>query len=112
MEVRSDVPTGAGCTGTLAGNANSDVLVLRRADRCVAGAAGCDAFNSGLFYIQSGYCATQSSNMSQGGATTNTIQLAATPAIPNKNTAGAYIGALLRTVSGAGSGQVRRHHRL
>lgn len=107
IEVRPDVPTGGICTGTLATRSNSDVLVIRRADRCATGASGCDAYTSGLYYLQAGHCATQVSNQAQGGSAPNTIQLSATPATPNTNTPGAYIGGVLRTVSGAGSGQVR-----
>lgn len=38
--------------------ATTDVLVVRHADTCVAGAAGCDAFSANRLYFQSTRCAT------------------------------------------------------
>ncbi|HJV73069.1 MAG TPA: PilW family protein [Noviherbaspirillum sp.] len=53
-----DVP--AGCAALITNKkANTDVLVLRHADNCVAGAANCEPFTSGKLYLQSTNCATE-----------------------------------------------------
>jgi len=50
-------PTAAVCAGVVTNlNPNSDVLVVRHADTCVAGALNCEADTNGKLYFQSALC--------------------------------------------------------
>jgi type II secretory pathway pseudopilin PulG len=81
--------------------ANTDVLVVRHAQTCVAGAGGnCDADTAGKVYFQSSRCAAELSGAAQDGSTT-TIKLSANASSVNDF----YVGARIRIISGAGGGQ-------
>jgi type IV pilus assembly protein PilW len=50
----------AGCAAVVLNKmANTDVLVVRHAETCLAGAAGCEADGAGKLYFQSSFCGTQ-----------------------------------------------------
>lgn len=66
---------------------NTDILVVRHAEPCVAGAANCTAPAAGTLYVQNSLCAAETSGTAQATGA-NTIRLAAgASAISN-----AYLG--------------------
>jgi prepilin-type N-terminal cleavage/methylation domain-containing protein len=106
IDVRSALPTGAGCINAagLSALAGSDVLILRHADTCAIGEAGCAAYSSGTPYLHVSHCLTEGQATAQGSSAANKITLAATASA----TDGAYVGTLIRLTGGTGKGQVRR----
>ena len=53
VEVYGSGALPSGCGGVVTDRlANTDLLIVRRADTCVAGDAGCEAFVSGELYLQ------------------------------------------------------------
>jgi Tfp pilus assembly protein PilW len=78
---------------------DTDVLVVRHAQTCVAGAGGnCDADTAGKMYFQSTRCAAEVSGPAQGGSTT-TITLSAKAS----STVDFYKGAVIRIINGPGN---------
>lgn len=79
--------------------ADTDVLVVRHAQTCVAGAGGnCDADTAGKMYFQSTRCAAEVSGPAQAGSTT-TITLSANASSTNDF----YNGAVIRIINGPGN---------
>lgn len=96
------VQAGLGTCGVVGSRkSNTDVLVVRHAQTCVAGAGGnCDADTAGKVYFQSSRCAAELSGAAQDGSNP-TITLSA-----NASSVDAfYVGARIRIISGAGGGQ-------
>lgn len=94
---------GAGCTGAVAQRAGTDVLLVRHAETCAAGAAGCAAEVAGTPYLQVSWCAAERNAGTVQGAFATSVGLDANAS----NTNGAYTGVAIRIVSGKGAGQVR-----
>lgn len=92
-------------TCTVVGNqqANTDVLVVRHAQSCVAGAAGCEADTAGKLYFQSTLCELDVAATAQQPNTSTTIKLNA-DAIATDDF---YKGAVIRIIAGLGAGQTR-----
>ena len=82
--------------------ANTDILVVRHAQTCVAGAAGCEADTAGKLYFQSTQCESEVTALAQAGAA-NSITLTASASATND----AYNGFTLRIIGGSGMGQSR-----
>ena len=102
----SDVPTG--CTSIVANKRSStDVLVVRHLERCIAGAASCDAYVAGKLYMQNSLCSAGTVGLASAGSGT-TITLA-TPSTTSttSTTTGAYVGMTVRITGGTGVGQSR-----
>lgn len=78
---------------------NTDILVVRYADRCIPGEANCEADLAGRVYFQPSLCAESA----QSGTAT-TIRLAASSATSPE----AFEGATIRIVGGSGFGQDRQ----
>jgi len=97
------LPVGAGCVAPLVQRPGTDVLVVRHTDTCVPGDVNCDAAVAGKLYLQLTTCAAErnAGTATSGGASTITLGANASP------TDGAYVGLMLRTVSGVGAGQNR-----
>ncbi|NWL75502.1 pilus assembly protein PilW [Pseudomonas taiwanensis] len=58
VQLLSSVPSG--CTTIIQNRlAGTDILVVRHADTCVAGATGCDVFQEGRVYVQASACNTE-----------------------------------------------------
>ncbi len=95
----------AGCATVITDKQpNSDVLVVRHAETCVAGSGGnCAADTTGALYFQNSQCMAEASAAAQTGSSSNTIKLAATASAVDD----AYNGMRLRIISGAGAGQAR-----
>jgi hypothetical protein len=104
VQAYDTLPVGAGCLSPLPQHANTDVLLIRHADVCVAGAGTCAPQVAGALYFQSSFCAAEQDAGTARSAGPNTIALATTASA----TAGAYVGLVLHTVGGTGSGQFRR----
>jgi type II secretory pathway pseudopilin PulG len=101
------LPTGTGCVAlpsTYPQHANTDVIIIRHLEVCVPGAPNCDADTPGSLYFQTSFCAAeQSAGSAQGGSSTSiTLSSGAS------STTGAYVGVMLHTLSGTGSGQFRQ----
>lgn len=93
-----------GNAGTCAvGNqqAGTDVLVVRHAQTCVAGAAGCEAETAGKLYFQSTLCELDVSATAQQPNTSTTIKLNAGAVATDDF----YKGAVIRIIAGLGAGQ-------
>ncbi len=78
--------------------ANTDVLVVRHAETCVAGVGTCEADTAGKLYFQSELCET--GNLAQGGSA-NSLTLAATASDDDDH----YNGVTIRIIDGQGKGQ-------
>jgi type IV pilus assembly protein PilW len=66
------VPTGlSGCSSIITDRkANTDVLVVRRAESCVPGAGNCEADSAGKIYFQPSFCTAQSYALTTAAAMT------------------------------------------
>src|SRR5215471_2201756 len=97
------LPAGAGCLTPLVQRAGTDVLVVRHADMCVPGDVNCDPDVAGRLYLQPTFCLAErnAGTALSGGASTITLNAS------TSSTNGAYVGLMLRTVSGIGAGQNR-----
>lgn len=95
----------AGCSAVVTNQQpNTDILVVRHADTCVAGSGGnCPADVSGALYFQASQCTSEVVASAQTGSTVNTVRMASTASA----TDGAYNGMTIRIVAGAGGGQAR-----
>ncbi len=102
----SAAPTG--CSSVVTNKkANTDVLVVRHAERCIAGASNCDANTSGKLYIQNSLCSAGTAGLARG-ATATTITLQAPGATSTTSlTNNVYSGMIIRTTGGTGAGQSR-----
>ena len=83
--------------------ANTDVLVVRHAQTCVAGVAGCEAETAGKLYFQSTLCELDVSATAQQPNTSTTIKLNAGAVATDDF----YKGAVIRIIAGLGAGQAR-----
>lgn len=92
----------AGTCALTSQQANTDVLVVRRAMNCVAGVGNCEADVAGKLYFQSTQCEKEVSATAQGGTSTS-ITLDASAS----STTDFYQGAVIRIISGTGAGQSR-----
>lgn len=81
--------------------ANTDTLVVRHAQPCVAGVGTCEAEVAGKLYFQSTLCESEVSATAQQPNTDTTIKLNAAASDENDY----YNGAVIRIVSGTGAGQ-------
>ncbi len=84
--------------------ANTDMLVVRHAQPCVAGVGTCEADLAGKLYFQSTLCENEISATAQQPNTANTIKLNAAASGDDDY----YNGVVLRIVSGLGAGQSRK----
>jgi hypothetical protein len=93
-----------GTCGALVTNqqANTDILVVRHAQTCVAGAAGCEADTAGKLYFQSTMCEAEVTAFAQAGAAGSLTLNASASATDD-----AYNGFTVRIIGGAGMGQSR-----
>jgi len=93
-----------GTCGALLANqqANTDILVVRHAQTCVADAAGCEADTAGKLYFQSTMCEAEVTAFAQDGAA-NSLTLNATASATDD----VYNGFTVRIIGGAGLGQSR-----
>ncbi len=87
---------------------NTDVLVVRHAGNCVAGATGCDAVLSGKMYFQSSLCSAATYGVAVAGDATHMTLRAPSVASNTSATPGAYVGMTVRTITGTGAGQSRK----
>jgi hypothetical protein len=86
--------------------ANTDVLVVRRAETCVAGDPGCDPVVNGKLYFQASECGASTSGTAQaGGASTITLQNPSTAITSTKPNF--YVGMTIRLTAGPGSPDTR-----
>lgn len=83
---------------------NTDTLVVRHAQPCVAGVGTCEAEAADKLYFQSTLCEDEVSATAQQPNTLTTIKLNAAASDENDY----YNGAVIRIVSGTGAGQTRR----
>lgn len=97
------LPAGAGCAGPLPHRAGTDVLVVRRADTCVAGVGNCEPDAAGALYFQPSFCAAEKRAGTVALATSTSVTLGMNASMVN----GFYTGVMLRTISGTGAGQYR-----
>lgn len=68
--------TAAVCAGVITNKlANTDVLVVRHAETCVPGIAGCEADTPGKLYLQSSQCTTETTPYVFGATGTATFDL-------------------------------------
>lgn len=78
----------ASCAALLTNKkANTDVLVVRHAETCIAGTPNCEADTAGKLYFQSSFCGTQKPSdfdLSTAGFTTMTLKNCTTPAPKRK----------------------------
>jgi hypothetical protein len=84
--------------------ANTDALVVRYAQPCVAGVGTCEAEVAGKLYFQSTLCETEVSATAQQPNTATTIKLNAKAS----GTDDFYNGAIIRIIGGTGADQSRR----
>jgi Tfp pilus assembly protein PilW len=101
------IPTQAdlGTCGVVANQqANTDALVVRYAQPCVAGVGTCEAEVAGKLYFQSTLCETEVSATAQQPNTATTIKLNAKAS----GTDDFYNGAIIRIIGGTGADQSRR----
>lgn len=98
------LPTGSGCLSPLPQHAGTDVLVVRHAELCVPGATNCDADVSGALYFQTSFCAAEQSAGTAQAGTANSITLSTSAG----STSNSYVGLMLHTLGGTGSGQFRQ----
>ena len=88
--------------------AGTDVLVVRHADTCITGAAGCDTTVNGKMYFQTSRCAAATVGTARAGSTSTTIVLqAATHTTTTSTTPNAYAGMSIRLTGGTGGGQTK-----
>lgn len=104
------MPSGTGCAIFPAKRAGNDALLVRYADRCVAGSANCPQL-AGRLYFQSPLCRSQRNaaavqQIASVGAVFNPNDITFTPA-SSSGVNDTYVGMMLRTSSGTGAGQVR-----
>lgn len=97
------LPSGTGCISPLTKRAGTDMLVVRHAETCVPGDAGCAANVVGRVYLQPSLCSAERNAGTAQTSTANTITLG----MNASTTDNAYTGMAIRTVAGVGSGQVR-----
>lgn len=84
--------------------ANTDTLVVRHAQTCVAGAGGnCEADTAGKMYFQSTRCANSISGIAEGASPT-TIALSPADA---SSVDDFYVGQTINIIAGTGAGQSR-----
>lgn len=91
---------GGGCATNIVTNklANTDVLAVRHADKCIPGVGACEAYNAGKLYFQANQCMAAAQT-----GTTNTITLAS----GSSSTDDFYQNMIVRILGGAGAGQQR-----
>ena len=83
---------------------NTDVLVVRHAQTCVAGSGGnCPDEVAGALYFQASQCAAELVASARTGSTPTTLRMAATASAVDE----AYAGMTLRIISGTGAAQSR-----
>lgn len=74
VQIYSGVP--AGCEAVITDKvANTDVIVTRHADTCVAGSAGCEADTAGELYLQVSRCSSDANRYILGRTGTDTFNL-------------------------------------
>jgi prepilin-type N-terminal cleavage/methylation domain-containing protein len=98
------LPAGAGCLAPLLQRAGTDVLVVRHAELCIPGATNCDVDVPGALYFQTSFCAAEQNAGSAQMGSTNSITLSSGAS----STSNIYVGLMLHTVAGIGSGQFRQ----
>lgn len=91
-----------GCAAVTSQYPDTDALIVRYAQTCVAGVGGCEADTPGKLYFQSSSCENETSATAQG-ATTNSITLEAGAS----TTDDFYTGMVIRILSGPGAGESR-----
>jgi type II secretory pathway pseudopilin PulG len=91
------------CAAVANQQANTDVLVVRHAQTCVAGVGGCENDVAGKLYFQSTLCEDEISATAQEPNTSTTIKLAADASDEDDF----YNGTTIRIVAGLGAGQSR-----
>ena len=92
----------AGCAVVSNKQADTDVLVVRYAQTCIAGEAGCEADTAGKLYFQSSLCENEVSGAAQGAdATSITLDASASAADSF------YNGLIIRILAGPGAGESR-----
>lgn len=82
--------------------ANTDVLVVRHAQNCVAGVGNCEADVANKLYFQATLCEAEMSGVAGNTSTADSITLNASAS----TTDGFYNGAIIRIVEGNGKGLV------
>jgi prepilin-type N-terminal cleavage/methylation domain-containing protein len=96
----------SGCSGVVTNKmTNSDVMVVRHASSCVAGAAGCDADVTGKLYFQSSFCGDGTAGTAQGGTATSITLAAPSATSTTSRINNLYSGMTIRIISGTGAGQ-------
>lgn len=99
------LPSGTGCVSLTGQKAGTDVLVVRHADTCLPGVGNCTADTAGQLYFQTPLCRLEKNTDSTKivGINNTGFVLSSTASSTNN----AYVGMLVRTVSGPGAGQYR-----
>ena len=103
LQVHAAAPPG--CSAVVTNQlANTDVLVVRHAEGCVAGSGGnCAPDTSGALYFQASQCNAEVAASAQTGSTATSIRLATNASALDD----AYAGMRVRIISGTGAGQGR-----
>jgi Tfp pilus assembly protein PilW len=109
IPLQTDVtlPAGAGCLGALPQHPGTDLLIVRRAEVCVSGAANCNADVAGALNMQVSTC-TAEQNAGNVWTSTNAGSNTVVLSSGASNVNGAYVGLVLHTTSGTGAGQYRQ----
>lgn len=95
----------AGCSAVVVDQQpDTDVLVVRHAETCVAGSGGnCAADTAGALYFQTSQCAAEVVGAARTGSTSTTLRMATAASAVDD----AYAGMTLRIIRGTGAGQSR-----
>lgn len=99
IPVQSSVGT---CTVVTNQQASTDVLVVRRAENCVAGVGDCEAEDANKLYFQASLCEKEMSGIAGNTSTTTSMSLNESASTID----GFYNGAIVRIVEGNGKGLV------
>lgn len=95
----------SGCTAVVTNKqSDTDVLVVRHAETCVAGVGECEDDSAGKLYFQSTLCEAEVSATAQEPNTATTIKLSAGASAVDDF----YNGTVIRIISGTGAGQSRK----
>lgn len=110
VQAWATLPGGTGCASFPAKRANTDVLLIRHADTCIAGSANCPKA-AGRLYFQTPQCRTQrnAAAVQQVVSVNATVSPHSIVFTSGSSSAvnDAYVGMMLRTARGTGAGQLR-----
>jgi len=104
VQSAADLP--AGCGFGLVRRLGTDVLIVRHVETCRPDTTNCDASTAGRAYFQTSYCLNhQNVSVVATGTSANSVRFTGSTISTADS---AYVGTMIRIVSGAGAGQIRR----